>query len=167
MQVHMTATLQNLISCPLETLFPQPSSHRILSLLPCLHVQGHVESRQWRMHHTRPVLGHTLEHDLPQLILKFPVHCMASRDFVLQTIRDGKSIIIEGMHLDPGLYLDEFGKYGIRHLHSRSNSMLPSGPSTAQHGDAVPSQPVSSQSMSLNEAVQQRTQVSPAAPNDG
>jgi hypothetical protein len=34
----------------------------------------------------------------------------------LQTIRDGKSVIIEGMHIDPGLYLYEFGRYGLHHL---------------------------------------------------
>ena len=32
---------------------------------------------------------------------------------MLQCIRDGKSIIIEGSHLDPGLFLDEFGRYGV------------------------------------------------------
>lgn len=31
----------------------------------------------------------------------------------LQTIKDGKPIIIEGLHLDPGLYLDEFGRHGM------------------------------------------------------
>ena len=35
---------------------------------------------------------------------------------LLQTIRDGKSVIIEGMHIDPGLYLYEFGRYGLHHL---------------------------------------------------
>jgi len=34
---------------------------------------------------------------------------------MLQTIRDGKSVIIEGMHIDPGLYLYEFGRYGLHH----------------------------------------------------
>ena len=33
-----------------------------------------------------------------------------------QCIRDGKSIIMEGLHLDPGLYLYEFGRYGQAHL---------------------------------------------------
>ncbi|KAK9831529.1 hypothetical protein WJX81_006265 [Elliptochloris bilobata] len=34
-------------------------------------------------------------------------------------IRDGKSIIMEGLHLDPGLYLHEFGRYGQAHLLER------------------------------------------------
>ena len=56
---------------------------------------------------------------------------------VLQTIRDGKSIIIEGLHLDPGLYLEEFGKYGIRHLYS-ADSLLPNQAMlAAQGGDLV------------------------------
>ena len=33
-----------------------------------------------------------------------------------QCIVDGKSIIIEGMHLDPGLYLYEFARYSQAHL---------------------------------------------------
>ena len=43
----------------------------------------------------------------------------------MQSIRDGKPIIIEGLHLDPGLYLYEFGKYGVAHL--LRNSSLSSG----------------------------------------
>jgi hypothetical protein len=31
----------------------------------------------------------------------------------LQCIQDGKSIILEGLHLDPGLYLHEFGQGGL------------------------------------------------------
>jgi hypothetical protein len=36
---------------------------------------------------------------------------MESLCWVLQCIRDGKSIIVEGLHLDPGLYLSEFQQY--------------------------------------------------------
>ena len=34
----------------------------------------------------------------------------------MQCIVDGKSIIMEGMHLDPGLYLYEFARYSQAHL---------------------------------------------------
>jgi hypothetical protein len=37
----------------------------------------------------------------------------------MQCIVDGKSIIIEGMHLDPGLYLYEFGHHGQAHLRDK------------------------------------------------
>ena len=40
-----------------------------------------------------------------------------------QTIRDGKPIIIEGTHIDPGLYLYEFGHHGICHLQERGQRM--------------------------------------------
>ena len=33
----------------------------------------------------------------------------------VQCMRDGKSMIMEGVHLDPGLYMAEFGKYGLIH----------------------------------------------------
>ncbi len=78
----------------------------------------------------------------------------------VQTIRDGKSIIIEGLHLDPGLYLYEFGKYGIRHLHSRSDSWLPSQAS-AKQGDAVLVEPVSPEPINPDAAVQQGAQLQP------
>ena len=32
----------------------------------------------------------------------------------VQCLTDGKSIIMEGMHLDPGLYLYEFARYSRR-----------------------------------------------------
>ena len=72
----------------------------------------------------------------------------------LQTIRDGKSIIIEGLHLDPGLYLYEFGKYGIRHLHTRNDSLLPSQASTAQHDDPVLVDPINLEPMNPHATVQ-------------
>lgn len=34
----------------------------------------------------------------------------------MQAVKDGKSIIIEGMHIDPGLYLYEFAHCGLQHL---------------------------------------------------
>ena len=34
----------------------------------------------------------------------------------MQCLTDGKSIIMEGMHLDPGLYLYEFARYSQAHL---------------------------------------------------
>ena len=34
----------------------------------------------------------------------------------MQAVRDGKSVIIEGMHNDPGLYLYEFAHCGLQHL---------------------------------------------------
>ena len=37
----------------------------------------------------------------------------------MQCLLDGKSIIIEGMHLDPGLYLYEFAHYSQAHLSER------------------------------------------------
>jgi len=33
-----------------------------------------------------------------------------------QCVRDGKSFVIEGLHLDPGLYLHEFGRHGLSRL---------------------------------------------------
>lgn len=37
----------------------------------------------------------------------------------MQCIVDGKSVIMEGMHLDPGLYLYEFARYSQAHLSER------------------------------------------------
>ena len=37
----------------------------------------------------------------------------------MQCLLDGKSIIMEGMHLDPGLYLYEFARYSQAHLSER------------------------------------------------
>lgn len=34
-------------------------------------------------------------------------------------MRDGKSMIVEGSHLDPGLFLYEFGRYGVHHMQQR------------------------------------------------
>ena len=80
----------------------------------------------------------------------------------MQTIRDGKSIIIEGLHLDPGLYLYEFGKYGISHLHTRNDSMLPGQPAEAaeQHG-AVLVEPVNPEPMNPHKDVQRGAQLQP------
>lgn len=82
-------------------------------------------------------------------------------DASLQTIRDGKSIIIEGLHLDPGLYLHEFGKYGISHLHTRSDSMLPAQPDTARPGDAVLVEPVNPEPMNPDRDVQRGARLEP------
>lgn len=80
----------------------------------------------------------------------------------LQTIRDGKSIIIEGLHLDPGLYLYEFGKYGIRHLHSRGHSLLPSQLSAAtQETKDVLVEPVNPEPMNPDSDVQQAAKLEP------
>lgn len=81
----------------------------------------------------------------------------------MQTIRDGKSIIIEGLHLDPGLYLYEFGKYGIRHLHLRSDSLLPSEAGTARQDDPVLVEPVNPEPINLDRAVQQGAELQPDA----
>lgn len=79
----------------------------------------------------------------------------------MQTIRDGKSIIIEGLHLDPGLYLYEFGKYGIGHLHTRNDSMLPGQPDTAQQQEAVLVEPVNPEPMNPDVDVQRGAQLEP------
>ena len=79
----------------------------------------------------------------------------------MQTIRDGKSIIIEGLHLDPGLYLYEFGKYGIRHLHTRNDSMLPSQASTGQQEDSVLVEPVNPEPLNPDKDVQTGAQLQP------
>lgn len=79
----------------------------------------------------------------------------------VQTIRDGKSIIIEGLHLDPGLYLYEFGKYGIGHLHTRNDSMLPGQPDTAQQQEAVLVEPVNPEPMNPDVDVQRGAQLEP------
>ncbi|KAK9815940.1 hypothetical protein WJX72_012313 [[Myrmecia] bisecta] len=54
------------------------------------------------------------------LVNEFQRECRIVRKGVegdlIKAIRDGKSIIIEGLHLDPGLYLYEFGRYGLMHL---------------------------------------------------
>lgn len=71
----------------------------------------------------------------------------------MQTVRDGKSIIIEGLHLDPGLYLHEFGKDGIRHLHSRADSMLPSQQSMIQTDDTL-AEPANALPLSTDRNVQ-------------
>ena len=41
---------------------------------------------------------------------------MPQAEAAVQCILDGKSIIMEGMHLDPGLYLYEFARYSQAHL---------------------------------------------------
>lgn len=82
-------------------------------------------------------------------------------DACVQTIRDGKSIIIEGLHLDPGLYLHEFGKYGISHLHTRHDSMLPVQPDTGQQGDAVLVEPVNPEPLNPDRDVQRGAQLQP------
>lgn len=82
--------------------------------------------------------------------------------FALQTIRDGKSIIIEGLHLDPGLYLYEFGKYGIRHLHSRADSLLPSQQSNTHQDEALLVEPVNPEPLNPDENVQEAAALEPA-----
>ena len=81
--------------------------------------------------------------------------------FALQTIRDGKSIIIEGLHLDPGLYLYEFGKYGIRHLHSRADSLLPSQQSNIHQEDALLMEPVNPEPLNPDVDVQDAAALEP------
>lgn len=57
----------------------------------------------------------------------------------LQCISDGKSIIMEGMHLDPSLYLYEFARSGQAHLR---NSYFHSGdsfPAAAAHPESASS----------------------------
>jgi hypothetical protein len=63
----------------------------------------------------------------------------------MQCIADGKSIIIEGMHLDPGLYLYEFGHHGQAHLrdnglHSNNGSLRTSVPTQAATKQQAPLQ---------------------------
>lgn len=79
----------------------------------------------------------------------------------MQTIRDGKSIIIEGLHLDPGLYLYEFGKYGIRHLHSRADSLLPQQ-SLAPHDDALLLEPGNPEPLNPDRSIQEAAALQPA-----
>lgn len=42
-----------------------------------------------------------------------------------QTLSDGKPLIIEGMHLDPGLYIQDFGCSGIIMLPVRPRQPSP------------------------------------------
>lgn len=80
----------------------------------------------------------------------------------VQTIRDGKSIIIEGLHLDPGLYLYEFGKYGIRHLvHSRADGLLPSQQSMLHQDDALLVEPVNAEPLNPDESIQEAAALEP------
>lgn len=60
---------------------------------------------------------------------------------MLQTVKDGKSIIIEGFHLDPGLYLYEFGKYGVGHLTGSSDFEGLAGSPTPLSKQARPGSP--------------------------
>lgn len=45
-------------------------------------------------------------------------------------VRDGKSFIIEGLHLDPGRYLYEFGRHGVSQLQPATLSSYPSAAET-------------------------------------
>ena len=63
-----------------------------------------------------------------------------------QCLTDGKSIIMEGMHLDPGLYLYEFARYSQAHLTaklSERKSLRSHEPKAAssEHGLAARSMP--------------------------
>ncbi|KAL0041761.1 hypothetical protein WJX79_003730 [Trebouxia sp. C0005] len=113
--------------------------------------------------HQRP-LWERPDLDHAQLISEFQRECHVVRRSIdgdlVKTIRDGKSIIIEGLHLDPGLYLYEFGKYGIRHLHTRSDSLLPSQAS-ARQDDAVLVEPVNPEPINPDAAVQQGAELEP------
>ena len=52
----------------------------------------------------------------------------------MQCFRDGKSIIVEGLHLDPGLYLEEFGQLGqLLPVASRGNPVAMPSASKAGH----------------------------------
>ncbi|KAL3138879.1 hypothetical protein ABBQ32_005706 [Trebouxia sp. C0010 RCD-2024] len=103
--------------------------------------------------------------DAAQLVNEFQKECHVLRRSIdgdlVKTIRDGKSIIIEGLHLDPGLYLHEFGKYGISHLHTRHDSMLPVQPDTGQQGDAVLVEPVNPEPLNPDRDVQRGAQLQP------
>jgi hypothetical protein len=105
---------------------------------------------------------HPFQNDSQQTLAQFPAASYAKLidHCCMQTIRDGKSIIIEGLHLDPGLYLYEFGKYGIRHLHTRSDSLVPSQAS-ARQGDAVLVEPVNPEPINPDAAVQQGAELEP------
>lgn len=107
----------------------------------------------------KPVLPRTIYDNRVRAQLEF--ESTISDDACLQTIRDGKSIIIEGLHLDPGLYLHEFGKYGISHLHTRHDSMLPGQQDTAQQDDAVLVEPVNPEPMNPDADVQRGAQLEP------
>lgn len=103
--------------------------------------------------------------DSNQLVHEFQKECHVVRRSIdgdlVKTIRDGKSIIIEGLHLDPGLYLYEFGRYGIRHLHTRNDSLLPTQMSTAQQDDQVLVEPVNPEPMNPDTDVQQAARLEP------
>lgn len=75
-----------------------------------------------------------LEHLLPCPEAKCAVQCLT----------DGKSIIMEGMHLDPGLYLYEFARYSQAHLKlSRRKSLTGQQPKpvSLEQGTAARSMP--------------------------
>lgn len=81
-------------------------------------------------HHHGPLHGPSLWSDEAglsgdALIAQFQRECHVVRKGLegdlAKTVKDGKSIIIEGFHLDPGLYLYEFGKYGVGHLTGSSD----------------------------------------------
>ncbi|KAK9863060.1 hypothetical protein WJX84_002161 [Apatococcus fuscideae] len=78
-----------------------------------LQLAGHCQAPKTAAHNSPPL-------DPQQIIAAFQRQCRDVRRGIdgdlTKSIRDGKPIIIEGLHLDPGLYLYEFGKYGVAHL---------------------------------------------------
>ncbi|EIE20940.1 hypothetical protein COCSUDRAFT_54287 [Coccomyxa subellipsoidea C-169] len=73
---------------------------------------------------------------------------------LFKCISDGKSIIMEGMHLDPSLYLYEFARFGQAHLKSGSLYNSDSNSAGAQRPDpaSIPLEEGSSPSNAATEA---------------
>lgn len=74
------------------------------------------------------------------------LHRCSAAASTVQCLTDGKSIIMEGMHLDPGLYLYEFARYSQAHLTAKlsERKSLRShepGPASSEHGMAARSNP--------------------------
>ncbi|KAK9837746.1 hypothetical protein WJX74_004123 [Apatococcus lobatus] len=115
------------VSCTGKSTFAQALASR-LNLPNVLQTDIIYELLQLSGHCQAPKpVSHPLEPK--QVIAAFQTECRDVRRGIdgdlTKSIRDGKPIIIEGLHLDPGLYLYEFGKYGVAHL--LRNSSLSSG----------------------------------------
>jgi hypothetical protein len=53
-----------------------------------------------------------------------------------QTLTDGKPIIIEGLHLDPALFIPEFARAGVIMLPARAHAVPKGGSPTGTGGAA-------------------------------
>ncbi|GAB4819330.1 hypothetical protein N2152v2_006376 [Parachlorella kessleri] len=77
------------------------------------------------------------------LISEFQQECRIIRrgldGDLCKSIKDGKPIIIEGLHLDPGLYLDEFGRHGMVGMAGAFSLELPQYDAAGPHMAATTS----------------------------